>query len=201
MNLVKLLDRRPVGSTILRFALFECEYCKKIVEKQLSNGKRDKSCGCVKNKLITESNTIHGDSTKNSEYNDLFGIWAGMRDRCNRKTNQDYCYYGAKGIIVESEWDDYLEFKKWSLLNGYEPKKKLQIDRKDGYKNYCSSNCRWVTPKVNQRNIDCVILSEEKAQEIRELIKKNISNIEIAKMYKVHRDTINDIKKGKTWKI
>lgn len=201
MNLIELLDRRPVGSTILRFALFECEYCRKIVEKQLSNGKRDKSCGCVKNKLITESNTIHGDSIKNSEYNDLFGIWAGMRDRCNRKTNQDYCYYGEKGIIVEEEWSNYLEFKKWSILNGYEPKKNLQIDRKDGNKNYCSSNCRWVTPKVNQRNRDCVILSEKKAQEIRELIKKNISNVEIAKMYKVHKDTINDIRKGKTWKI
>ena len=199
MKLVELLDRRQVGLTILRFALFECEYCGNIVEKQLSNGKRDKSCGCHKNKLITESNTKHGDSIKSSEYNDLFGIWAKMRDRCSRETNQDYCYYGAKGIIVESEWDDYIEFKRWSLLNGYEPKKNLQIDRENGNKNYCSSNCRWVTPKVNQRNRKCVILSEEKAEEIRKLIAKNLKNKEIAKMYSVHEDTINDIRKGKTW--
>ena len=199
MNLIELLDRRTVGSTILRFALFECEYCRKIVEKQLSNGKRDKSCGCVKNKLITESNTIHGDSIKNSEYNDLFGIWAGMRDRCNRKTNQDYCYYGEKGIIVEEEWNNYLEFKKWSILNGYEPKKNLQIDRKDKDKNYCSSNCRWVTPKVNQRNRDCVILSEEKALEIRILLKKGIKISELAIMYNVDKTTIGNIKSNRTW--
>ena len=94
---------------------------------------------------------------------------------------------------------NYLEFKKWSLLNGYIPLQKLQIDRRDGNKNYSPINCRWVTPKVNQRNRKCVILSEEKAEEIRKLIAKNLKNKEIAKMYSVHEDTINDIRKGKTW--
>ena len=59
--------------------------------------------------------------------------------------------------------------------------------------------CRWVTPKINQRNRKCVILSEEKAEEIRKLISKGLKNSEIGKMYKVHEDTINDIKRGKTW--
>ena len=122
-----------------------------------------------------------------------------MRDRCNRKTNQDYKYYGGKGIIVETVWDDYLEFKKWSLLNGYEPNKNLQIDRIDGSKNYCPENCRWVSPTINQRNRDCVILNTEKANEIRVLLTKDINISEIANMYGVHPDTIKDIKKGKTW--
>ena len=32
MKLIELLDRRPVGSTVLRFAMFECEYCGSKVE-------------------------------------------------------------------------------------------------------------------------------------------------------------------------
>ena len=201
MILLKELDRREVGSSgnKVRFALFECEHCKTEVVRQKHNGLRDLSCGCIRYELSSKAITKHGDSNKKSKYKNLFGIWARMRDRCNRKTNEDYKYYGGKGIIVESIWDDYLEFKKWSLLNGYEPNKNLQIDRKDGNKNYCPENCRWVSPKINQRNRDCVILSIEKANEIRVLLTKDINISEIANMYGVHPDTIKDIKKGKTW--
>lgn len=201
MIILKELDRREVGSSgnKVRFALFECEHCKAQVVRQKQNGVRDLSCGCVRYELTSVSNAIHGDSNKKADYHNLFGLWAGMRDRCNRKSNQDYKYYGGKGIKVESIWDDYLEFKKWSILNGYEPKKKLQIDRIDSNKNYTPDNCRWVTPQVNQRNRDCVLLNMEKAEEIRVLISKGIPILEIANMYGVHKDTINDIKRGKTW--
>ena len=201
MILLKELDRREVGSSgnKVRFALFECEHCKAQIVRQKHNGLRDLSCGCIRYELSSKAITKHGDSNKKSKYKNLFGIWARMRDRCNRKTNEDYKYYGGKGIIVESIWDDYLEFKKWSLLNGYEPNKNLQIDRIDGNKNYCPENCRWVSPTINQRNRDCVILNTEKANEIRVLLAKDINISEIANMYGVHPDTIKDIKKGKTW--
>lgn len=201
MILLKELDRREVGSSgnKVRFALFECEHCKTEVVRQKHNGLRDLSCGCIRYELSSKAITKHGDSNKRSKYKNLFGIWARMRDRCNRKTNEDYKYYGGKGIIVETIWDDYLKFKKWSLLNGYEPNKNLQIDRIDGNKNYCPENCRWVSPTINQRNRDCVILNTEKANEIRVLLTKDINISEIANMYGVHPDTIKDIKKGKTW--
>ena len=202
MKLIEDLDRWEIGNSgnKVRFALFECEFCKNQIIKQKQNGLRDFSCGCTRYKLSSKSITKHGDSNKKAEYYNLFGIWAGMRDRCNRKSNQDYKYYGGKGIIVEDIWIDYLEFKKWSILNGYEPNKNLQIDRIDSNKNYSPDNCRWVTPKINQRNRDCVLLSMEKAEEIRVLIAKGIPILEIANMYGVHKDSINDIKKGKTWK-
>ncbi len=201
MKLLEDLDRREIGNSgnKVRFALFECEFCKNQIIKQKQNGLRDFSCGCTRYKLTSKSLTKHGDSNKNSKYKNLFGIWAGMRDRCNRKTNQDYKYYGANGIIVENIWDDYLEFKKWSILNGYEPNKNLQIDRIDSNKNYSPENCRWVSPKINQRNRDCVLLDMTKANEIRILLTKEISISKIAEMYEVHPDTVKDINKGKTW--
>lgn len=201
MILIETLDRRPVGNGTnkVRFATFMCEHCGSYVEKQLSNGKRDYSCGCVRYSLVSTSNTVHGDSVEGAEYSSLYSTWCGMKDRCNRPTNQDYQYYGAKGIKVCDEWQSYLTFKQWSLLNGYDLNTTQQIDRKDGSKDYSPDNCRWVSPKDNQRNRDCVLLSVEKAEEIRILISKNLSNAEIASMYKVHPDTIYDIRRGRTW--
>ena len=201
MILLKELDRRAVGSNgnKTRFALFECEHCGKQVEKQKNNGLRDFSCGCARYELTSKSNAIHGDSNSNAEYYNLWSTWRNMRDRCNRSANQDYQYYGGKGIVVCNEWNDYLEFKKWSILNSYEPNKNLQIDRIDSNKNYSPDNCRWVDAKTNQRNRDCIILNEEKANEIRTLIYSGLDDIEISKMYKVHKDTIRDIRTGRTW--
>jgi hypothetical protein len=199
--LLKELDRRAVGSNgnKTRFALFECEHCGKQVEKQKNNGLRDFSCGCARYELTSKSNAIHGDSNSNAEYYNLWSTWRNMRDRCNRSTNQDYQYYGGKGIVVCNEWNDYLEFKKWSILNDYTLNGKLQIDRIDGNKDYSPDNCRWVDAKTNQRNRDCIILNEEKANEIRTLIYSGLDDIEISKMYKVHKDTIRDIRTGRTW--
>lgn len=201
MILLKELDRRAVGSNgnKTRFALFECEHCGKQVEKQKNNGLRDFSCGCARYELTSKSNAIHGDSNSNAEYYNLWSTWRNMRDRCNRSTNQDYQYYGGKGIVVCNEWNDYLEFKKWSILNDYTLNGKLQIDRIDGNKDYSPDNCRWVDAKTNQRNRDCIILNEEKANEIRTLIYSGLDDIEISKMYKVHKDTIRDIRTGRTW--
>ena len=201
MILIKELDRRKVGNNgnKIRFALFECEHCGKQIEKQKNNGLRDLSCGCIRYELTSKSNTKHGDSNKNAEYHPLFHTWAGMRGRCYTKSNPDYQYYGGKGIVVCNEWNDYLEFKKWSILNGYKLNENLQIDRKDGNKNYEPSNCRWVDAKTNQRNRDCIILNEEKANEIRTLISNGLDDIEISKMYKVHKDTIRDIRTERTW--
>lgn len=202
MILIELLDRRPVGTkgTKIRFATFQCEHCGSYVERQLSNGKRNLSCGCTRYELTSVSNTIHGDSVAGAEYSALYSVWSGMRGRCYNKANQDYKYYGAKGIKLCDEWaSSYLAFKQWSLLNGYSLTEVLQIDRKEGNLDYSPDNCRWVTPAENQHNRDCVKLSYDKADEIRILLAKNLPLTEIAAMYQVHSDTIYDIKRGRTW--
>lgn len=76
-------------------------------------------------------------------------IWWAMRTRCRDTGN---IYYGAKNIKVCDEWNDYNEFEKWALNNGYSAD--LTLDRIDSAKGYNPENCRWVSRTVQQRNRD-----------------------------------------------
>jgi hypothetical protein len=83
----------------------------------------------------------------------LYGIYYQMKDRCNRPKNHAYKYYGAKGISVCPEWNgrnDFINFYKWALSNGY--KKGLTLDRIKNDEGYSPSNCRWTTMKVQISN-------------------------------------------------
>lgn len=81
----------------------------------------------------------------------LYRVYYAMKQRCYDVNSNEYHNYGARGINICKEWlDDYNLFKEWCLNNGY--RKGLQIDRIDNNKNYCPSNCRFVTPMENSNN-------------------------------------------------
>lgn len=146
MKLIKKLDRRKANTGYMESAgLFYCEYCKKEVIRFLGNGTRDHSCGCVRYKLMAQSNTKHGDCKTR-----LYKIWSGMLLRCFNHNHSSGLYYRDRGITVCNEWMDYTNFRHWALTNGYA--NKLTIDRIGSHKNYEPENCRWVT--VQQNNIN-----------------------------------------------
>jgi len=91
-------------------------------------------------------------ATKHGEFGTrLYGIWGGLKTRCNNKQNQRYLDYGGRGIKICQEWNESFEaFRDWSLKNGY--KNNLEIDRKDNDSDYCPENCHWTTHKTNSRN-------------------------------------------------
>lgn len=80
----------------------------------------------------------------------LYAVWKAMRQRCNNPNHRDYKWYGARGVRICNEWNDYSVFREWSISNGYD--KSLTIDRIDGLSDYSPNNCRWITIQEQQRN-------------------------------------------------
>jgi hypothetical protein len=83
--------------------------------------------------------------------NKLAQTWYGIKARCRSSKSISYKNYGGRGIKMCDLWhDDFYEFEKWSLANGY--KKGLQIDRINNNGNYEPTNCRYVEPYINAAN-------------------------------------------------
>ena len=65
-------------------------------------------------------------------------------------TNPTYRFYGARGIDICPEWEDFAVFREWALSHGYSDE--LSIDRIDYDGNYCPANCRWITRSENSKH-------------------------------------------------
>lgn len=104
------------------------------------------SCGCYHRELCGDQHRTHG-MTKSRLYHTL----NKMKERCYHPENDNYKWYGGKGITICQEWlNDPQTFIAWALSHGYADN--LTIDRIDSSKNYEPSNCRWITIKEQQRN-------------------------------------------------
>ena len=99
-----------------------------------------KSCGCTKVKHGHCSRAFKGGT-------DSYRRYIEMHRRCEDPTHRGYERYGARGIKVCDEWNEYKDFKRWSEENGYE--KGLTIDRIDSGRGYSPDNCQWVSNEEN----------------------------------------------------
>lgn len=144
----------------------------------LTNG-HTMSCGCYRRMQR---------AIPNSQLR-LHRIWANMKQRCTNPKTKDFRYYGARGILVCEEWQDFESFFYWAMSNGYQDG--LTIERKNNDGNYEPSNCEWIPKNRQQRNT-----SRTKRYTY---CGKVFTLAELCRIFGVPRSTVADrLKKGKT---
>ena len=147
-----VIERR--GSNSRRNALWLC-HCECGNEKIISGASlvhgHTNSCGCLHSELAREQNTTHGKTNSR-----LYAIWRNMKARCYNGNNENYKYYGARGITVCDEWRNNFEaFQEWAFANGYDNNARFgecTLDRIDVNGHYCPTNCRWATIDEQNKN-------------------------------------------------
>lgn len=186
--LVKNIGNVMFGKQKKRVALFRCLNCGEIKEQQVSavSRKRNNHCGCL------------GDERHGGTNTRLYNIWNGIGNRCYNPKTPEYKWYGAKGIIMCSEWKRFSVFRKWAEGNGY--KENLTIDRKDNGLGYSPQNCQWETVAYQNRHQTTTKLNWEMVNDIRRL-KGSTTNRDLAKLFWVSPRQISDIIANKRWKV
>lgn len=133
----------------------QCECgSKKIIRGEALIRKKNptQSCGCLREKVIHEKRTTHGESggKLNGKRTQLYRCWSNIKSRCYNPKVRSYADYGAKGIKMCDEWlHDFKAFAEWSRSHGFQ--EGLTINRKDPTKDYEPSNCEWITSEENNR--------------------------------------------------
>ena len=74
--------------------------------------------------------------------------WSSMNARCFNPKSRRYDRYGGRGITVCERWKS---FDNFLADMGIRPPG-CTIDRIDTYGNYEPENCKWSSPKAQQRN-------------------------------------------------
>lgn len=164
MELLKKLKTRkrlPRGYPV-SWGLFHCSYCHHEMEKELSDGKKNQSCGCVHRMLQAQTLFTHGEGNTR-----LYSVWSNFKGRCLNSNDKDYHHYGGRGITVCQEWLEWIPFRDWALFNGY--KEGLLLDRRDNNKGYYPENCRFVNYDISNRNQRRIHLTEQDVIGIREI--------------------------------
>ena len=145
----------------------DCGNMKVIKGRSLQSG-ATKSCGCLHDEKAAER--MRALATKHGlNKHPLERVYSAMHRRCECPKDKAYKNYGARGIYVCDEWNNYVTFYEWAMQNGYA--RGLAIDRRDNDGPYAPWNCMWVTPLENAQNtrvcrkVKCTVLDTGEVKE------------------------------------
>ena len=137
-----------------------------IVRKDSLLSNRTQSCGCYQKEQVKKSK---GRKTHGMKYTKFYKTWQHLKERCNNPNNNDYKYYGGRGIKYNPKWNDFLKFKEDMYFKYLYAKKqlkikKLSIERINVNGNYYKENCCFIELKdqsKNRRNVKLRNLTEK----------------------------------------
>lgn len=104
-----------------------------------------RSCGCLSKESTGGRRRTHGGYRTR-----LYKCWMAMRQRCENPRDQNYRYYGGRGISVCLEWSQFGAFRDWAMASGYQ--EGLTIERRENDLGYEPGNCIWITQSEQMRN-------------------------------------------------
>ena len=116
---------------------------------------RTKSCGCLNHESL-RSRSTHG-CAKHGQITIEYSTWLGIKRRCYNNKEENYEYYGARGIGMCERWKD--SFENFLIDMGPRPDGH-SIDRIDSSLDYEPGNCRWSDAVTQANNRSCVIKYE-----------------------------------------
>ena len=182
-----------------------CHKCKRLLpfseyhhDKAQNDGLRKICKECAK-----RTTAKHLESLK-AATDGLYGIWRGMKRRCEDMHHKSYPRYGGRGISVCAEWQTLGRFVAWSNAHGY--RRGLQLDRVDNAKGYAPDNCRGVTPRENTHNRRSNVMTDELAAWIRKQYGCGARQTDIARQLKerghdISQSMVSLVCRGSGWRV
>lgn len=186
-----LLKTRRIGLEDLAGRSFYKLTAIEFVEKRGSNDYWRFRCECSTEAILRASHVLSG-HTKTcgcGRYSSAprkkdclaYKSWSSMLLRCYNPKNDNYRFYGEKGVSVCDRWRGSFDL----FLEDMGPRmsRDLTLDRIDGSKGYYPENCKWSTKAEQSNNCsnNFKIEYDEKLYTLREL--SNISGINYRILY------------------
>ena len=109
-----------------------------------------KSCGCLyRDNIHKPKKHGHSGNSGGSRPSLTYSTWKSMKRRCLNPNNDNYKFYGGRGITICDEWKN--DFRNFLRDMGERPKG-TTINRIDNDGKYELGNCEWVTHSTQMKN-------------------------------------------------